>query len=285
MRRWLGLVTLIALLAGTTTALAIGGGESSIDAEGETEKEVQAADQEKIDMVFESIPDGMLEEDDLSEVIKETVEVEETTTTTLDKTAPEIVVLHPIDGQVFERKEVVFEGETEPGARVFAGDYEADVSETGAWRIVLHLYPGENNVKFKAVDGSGNVGTDTVTVVYKVPQKPKAEEPKKEEPPKDEEPKDEEPKEEPQEWEFSAKQLFGECAENPPYDVFHGTGKPGSLIFIESEYGSGVAEVGEKGGWEVKVVFESAPAGKVFPVYVMDEFGHKKVFEFIHTEG
>ena len=138
-------------------------------------------------------------------------------------------------------------------------------------------------MKFKAVDEAGNVGTDSVNVVYKAPEKPKVEKPK-EEPPKEEPPKEEKPKEEPQEWEFSAKQLYGECAENPPYDVFHGTGKPGSLIFVESEYGGGVAEVGEKGGWEIKVVFEAAPVGKVFPVYVTDEFGHKKVFEFVHTE-
>ena len=280
MRRWLGLVTLIALLAGTTTALAIGGSEPSFEVNGE-EVSKPLSGEDKLDIDFDKIPDGMLEEDDLSEVVK--VEVEDTTTTTIDKVAPEIVILHPVDGQVFERKEVVFEGETEPGARVFAGDYEADVSETGAWRIVLHLYPGENNVKFKAVDEAGNVGTDSVNVVYKAPEKPKVEKPK-EEPPKEEPPKEEKPKEEPQEWEFSAKQLYGECAENPPYDVFHGTGKPGSLIFVESEYGGGVAEVGEKGGWEIKVVFETAPVGKVFPVYVTDEFGHKKVFEFVHTE-
>ena len=139
MRRWLGLVTLIALLAGTTTALAIGGSEPSSGVKGEDVSEPLSGE-DKLDVDFDKIPDGMLEEDDLSEVVK--VEVEDTTTTTIDKVAPEIVILHPVDGQVFERKEVVFEGETEPGARVFAGDYEADVSETGAWRIVLHLYPG-----------------------------------------------------------------------------------------------------------------------------------------------
>ena len=284
MRRWLGLVTLVALLAGTTTALAIGGVATPSDAGIEADQGVPTAEEEEIDVSWESIPEGMLAEDDLSEVVKEVVEVEETTTTTLDESPPEIVVLHPVDGQVFERKEVVFEGETEPGARVFAGDYEADVSETGAWRIVLFLYPGENNVKFKAVDSAGNVGSTSVAVVMESPEKPKTE-PPKEEKPKEEPPKEEKPKEEPREWEFSAKQLFGECSENPPYDVFHGTGKPGSLIFIESDHGGGVAEVGEKGGWEIKVVFETAPVGEVFAVYVTDEFGHKKIFEFIHTEA
>lgn len=270
-------------LALSGTALALVGSTEGGDAETTTETttatttETTAAVEETADkqVDFEPIPDWTLPEDELPP--RERVETEPA-----DETPPEIAILHPEDGQVFERREVVFEGEAEPGARVFAGDHEAEVSDNGAWRIVLLLEKGENTVTIKAVDASENVGSDTVTVVYRAPE-PKPEQPK-EEKPEEEQPKEEEPKEEqPAEWEFQAHQLYGECGETPPYDVFHGTGKPGSVIHVESEYGGGTAEIGEKGGWEIKVIFESAPAGEVFAVHVADEFGNHKVFEFVHT--
>lgn len=78
-------------------------------------------------------------------------------------------------------------------------------------------------------------------------------------------------------------QLCGECGETPPYDVFHGTGKPGSVIYVKSEFGSGSTEVREKGHWEIKVIFESSPVGEAFSVKVKDEFSNLEVFEFIRT--
>jgi hypothetical protein len=129
-------------------------------------------------------------------------------------------------------------------------------------------------------------------VASEKPEEQPKEEPKeqpKEEP--KEQPKEqpkEEPKEEPTEeelpkWEFSAHQMYGECAESPPYDVFHGTGEPGSVIHVVSEYGGGETTVGEDGGWELEVIFESAPVGQAFPVKVKDVHGNKQVFEFIRT--
>jgi hypothetical protein len=191
-----------------------------------------------------------------------------TTTTTkveTDSTPPKIEILHPADGQVFEKKEVVFEGIAERGARVFAGRYEADVKDDGSWRIVLVLSPGANHATIKAQDAAGNVGSDSVTVVYQPPVK--------------EEPKSEQG----QDWKFSAYQVYGECAENPPYDVFHGTGKPGARIVVGSEFGEGVTEVNDHGEWEVRVYFPEAPAGKTFAVKVRDDFGNKKIFEFTRT--
>lgn len=286
MRRWIALLISTAAIALAGTALALAGSSDG----GQVDEAPQATEaKESFESVeFEEIPKGMLEADSLPErkEVRQEVEKDEpleekpvekdepVEKEPVDETAPEIEVLYPEDGQVFEKKEVVFEGETEAGARVFAGKWEADVSDTGAWRIVLILQKGENNVTFKAKDRAGNVGTDSVTVIYKAPEP-------KPEPPKDEEPKDEKPAE----WEFSAKQLYGECGEETPYDVFWGTGKPGSLIFIESKYGGGVAEIGEHGKWEIKVIFENAPENEVFPVYVTDKFGHKKVFEFVHTGG
>ncbi len=185
-----------------------------------------------------------------------------------DTTPPDLQILHPVNGQVFESKEVVFEGITEPGARVFAGQYEADVNADGGWRIVLILSPGNNHATLKAKDAAGNISQASVSITYAIPEK--------EEPPKEEQ--------DPKDWEFSAYQVYGECSENPPYDVFYGTGKPGSRIVVISEYGDGETEVNENGEWEIKVFFPESPIGQGILVKVKDEFGHKKSFEFTHTD-
>lgn len=273
MRKWLALLIGTAAITLAGTALALTGLSESGDEEAATDTTVKVESTVKTTdepVELEPIDEWMLEYDRLPE--SEPAEKEP-----VDDTPPEIVILHPEDGQVFEHKEVAFEGETEPGARVFAGEYEADVADNGAWRIVLFLGQGENVVTIKAMDSSENVGTDSVTVIYRAPEKPKAEEPK------EEEPKEEEPKEEVLEWEFSAHQLYGECGEDPPYDVFYGSGKAGSVIQVQSEFGSGKTEIGERGKWDIKVIFEGAPVGEAFPVKVTDEFGNYAVFEFVRT--
>jgi hypothetical protein len=134
-----------------------------------------------------------------------------------DTTPPEFEILHPVEGQVFESKEVVFEGITEPGARVFAGEYEADVDDSGAWRIVLFLSPGSNHATLRAKDRAGNVSEDSVTIVFDRPEEPKHEDgPKEEDQPKEEDgPREEEPKEDHDEGEaceFSAQQVYCDCS-------------------------------------------------------------------------
>lgn len=312
MRRWLALLIGALAIAFAGTALALTAPSASNDQVVAEETEGGAKDEvgTVVPIHLEEIPEGMLAGDDLptaSDIKEESVQkeqteeqpVEEKTKNTeppekeqRDDTPPEIAILYPKDGQVFEKKEVVFEGQTEPGARVFAGKYEADVSETGAWRIVLYLSPGKNKVTFEAKDRAGNTGTDSITLIYERQEEPK-EEPRDEKPKEEpkEEPKDEEPKEEPKEepreevgdWKFAAHQVYGECSETPPFDVFHGTGKPGTLIKVVSEYGSATTEVGDHGEWEIKVVFETAPVGKTFVVKAKDQFEHVKEFQFTRT--
>lgn len=173
-----------------------------------------------------------------------------------DTTPPYIEILHPLDGAVFETKEVVFEGHTEPGARVFAAGYEADVNAEGVFRIVLWLSPGANTVTLKAIDAAGNKAVDSVTVTLKsdVPTTG-----------------------------FSAFQTYGSCGESPPYDVFYGTGAPGATVEVLSEFGVASTVVGEGGHWEVKVIFPEAPVGKTFPVKVRDSAGNVARFEFTRT--
>ena len=84
--------------------------------------------------------------------------------------------------------------------------------------------------------------------------------------------------------EFTANQKFGSCSENPPYDVFWGTGIPGSIVEIGSPYGSARIEVGEGGWWEKKVFFEAAPVGVPFEVVIGDSLGNSKTFSFTRTE-
>ena len=276
MRRWLALLAGVAAIALTGTALALTGPDVIDDEETATETTVKTETttttiEEPVKaehFVFDDF-----EKDEVAwEAPERSIPIEPR-----DHIPPEIAILHPEDGQIFEHNEVVFEGSSEPGSTVFVGEKRADVGDDGSWRIVLHLAAGENLVTAKSVDEYGKHATDSVTVIYQAPE-PKKEEPKKEEP------KEEEPKEHQVEWEFSAYQVYGECSENPPYDVFYGTGKPGSLIQVVSEDGSGSREINEHGEWEIKVVFESALVGKTFAVKVKDEFGHEQVFEFTRTD-
>ena len=83
---------------------------------------------------------------------------------------------------------------------------------------------------------------------------------------------------------FSAKQKYGSCGEEIPYDVFSGTGVPGTKVYVESKYGGGKVEVNAKGAWEIKVKFPEAPAYETFKVHVSGE-GGEKAFDFTNTNG
>lgn len=190
-----------------------------------------------------------------------------TTTVALDVEAPLIAITSPEEGAEFEEKTIVFKGTTEPGAKVAAGRWEADVDDGGNWRIVLVLNEGQNTARFTATDDAGNSSEATVTVFYApVPETTTTTVKEKE-------------------YEFSAFATFGSCSETPPYDVYYGTGKPGTVIEITSEYGSGSVEVDGEGNWEKKVVFETAPPDKAFLVKVTDAFGNTKKFEMIYQPG
>ena len=185
------------------------------------------------------------------------------TTVAADTTPPLLVITSPEDGAEMEQETITFTGETEPGASVFAGPYEADVDAQGHWQIVLILNAGSNVARFTATDQAGNQSEAAVTVYYVV-EKPTTTTTVKELA------------------EYTAFSVFGSCSEDPPYDVYHGTGVPGTLISISSEYGSAVVEVGEKGEWEKKVIFEAAPPDKPFVVTISDQFGRTKKFEFVY---
>jgi hypothetical protein len=81
-----------------------------------------------------------------------------------------IEIAAPRDDQVFDDRSVRFEGITQPGATVMAGQFQ-DVSEDGTWcfDLLLGPEPGPLTARFTAVDESGNEATDTVQVFYQPP--------------------------------------------------------------------------------------------------------------------
>lgn len=186
-------------------------------------------------------------------------------TVAADLEPPHIEVTSPQDGTVMKTKTVTFEGVTEPGARVFAGRWEADVEASGLWHIVLILSEGSNVARFTATDAAGNEARASVTVHYS-----------------GEQPTTTTTTVEKELTEFSANATFGSCAETPPYDIYYGSGEPGSVVTIKSEYGSASVEIDQKGNWEKKIVFEEAPPNQGFVVTVSDAFGRKKQFEFVY---
>ena len=176
-----------------------------------------------------------------------------------DTTPPRLTITSPEDGHVSDSKTIRFTGTTEPGAVVTAGRFEADVDDKGNWSIVLVLNDGGNRARFTATDAAGNETTVGITVYF--------EEPKEEPPPPD--------------WVFTAHATYGSCSFDPPYDVYHGTAKPGTKVLITSEFGGGHVYADDGGHWELKVFFPEAPYNVGFLVKVRDEFGNQKSFEFV----
>jgi len=197
------------------------------------------------------------------------VPVAPTTTEARDAEPPLLEITSPEEGAEFEEKTITFAGVTEPGARVFAGKYEADVDTEGNWHIALILGEGKNVARFVARDEAGNEAEASVTVYYVAPTTTTTE--------------PETPTTEKELAAFTANQSYGSCTETPPFDVFFGTGEPGSWVDITSEYGSAELQVGENGQWEKKVYFETAPAGTPFGVRIADQYGRVVEFEFVYT--
>lgn len=225
----------------------------------EVEKEVPPIDKEEAEEPKEEPreEDKPHEEDSPATEPKQEEETED-----VDSDPPDLVILFPEDGQHFEKKEIAFEGKTEPGARVFAGKYEADVDEEGNWRIVLILtHDGANTASFKSIDEAGNESTASVKAYYDGHEEDK-------------------PKEESHE--FTAHQKYGSCSEPIPYDKWYGTGEPGTQIWIASDFSPvKTTTIGESGEWSLKVEFPEAPCGDQFGVVLETNKGHRKVYEFI----
>ncbi|MFP5332716.1 MAG: hypothetical protein ACLGHX_10210 [Acidimicrobiia bacterium] len=84
---------------------------------------------------------------------------------------------------------------------------------------------------------------------------------------------------------FEVTQIYGSCAEDPPYDVFTGRTAPHTWVKAWSEYGYAKVESNADGWFEVKVFFETAPYDVPFTVDVIDGLGNKKTFSFVRTSA
>jgi hypothetical protein len=170
-----------------------------------------------------------------------------------------IEILAPTDGQVFGDKRVAFEGKAEPGAKVYAGEYQADINDDGVWRIVLFLAPGSQTVQFKAIDAAGNRATDAVTVsleTVKTEEKPKS-------------------------FEFTVHQKYVESHER--FEKFYGTGTPGMGVLAKSEYGTEDARVGDNGEWRLPIEFSGLTETKTFPITISTTEGFSGTYWFTYV--
>ena len=261
-----------------------------------------------------------------------------------DTTPPKLTITSPKDGAHFGDKKLTYSGMTEPGARVFAGEWEADVFESGEWHIVLVLSAGKNVTTFTAKDAAGNRTKATVTAYLDA-----AEEPDTKFTAHQKYVTNSEPWEkfygtaplgtvielgsihgharlvtESYEWhlklhfeglkeassfpielhtstgkvmefeftyqpgaiEFSAYQKYGWCSDLEPYDIYHGTARPGSTITVSTEgHGSATTTAGDYGNWDLKMFFTETTPGEPFAVKVSDSDGHAKTFEFVSKAG
>lgn len=83
---------------------------------------------------------------------------------------------------------------------------------------------------------------------------------------------------------FTANQKYGSCGEEVPFDVFWGTGQPGTTVWVGSPYGGATTTVLENGSWKIRVEFPEAPVGKTFEV-VIEGNAARKVFTFTNNRG
>ena len=253
------------VVANAPAELAFSDADGTPDEEADTKVEADHVEEDHAELESEVVEDEQHKDDEKDE----SQEDDDDQVVTDFDTETHVEILWPENDTHKDDAKIVFEGSSEPGSKVHAGPYAADVDVEGNWRIELILSPGANRTTIKAEDLAGNVAEDSVTVWLDV-----------EEAEKDEEKDEVEDTDEVVNVEFSANNQFGSCGEEIPYDVYWGTATPNTVITITSPYGDAVIEVGEKGHWEKKVYFEIAPRGEVFLVAVVGENGSKN-FEFV----
>ncbi|MGZ8784290.1 MAG: hypothetical protein ACXW1Y_01850 [Acidimicrobiia bacterium] len=167
-----------------------------------------------------------------------------------DTTPPKLTITSPTDGAHFGEKTLKYTGMTEPGARVFAGEWEADVFESGEWHIVLVLSAGKNVTTFTAKDAAGNRTKATVTAYLDVSGE-----------------------------EFTAHQKYGTNSE--PWEKFTGTAAPGTVIELISKYGK-AKMVTEGSEWYLKLHFEGLTEPASFPIVLETSTGKRMEFTFTY---
>jgi hypothetical protein len=150
--------------------------------------------------------------------------------------------------------EIKVKGVISTRATVTVNGRKATVNEDLSWYVYIGLEPGWNRIVAKAVNDFGEA--KDVVEIFRVTKETV---------------------------DFTANQVYGSCGEEVPYDVFHGTATPGTVIHVLSEYGSGDTVADGSGHWEIKVYFPEAPFNKEFQVKVKASTGEYKYFGFVRT--
>ncbi len=172
-----------------------------------------------------------------------------------DSTPPKLVILRPDDGAHTTDETITVKGETEPGAVVTYGSYEADMDDAGYWAMRVKLDMGRNVLVFHATDEAGNKSEATVTVVRDEPK----------------------PKPEP-DHKFTAHQKWEAVDGEPVVNKYYGTAKPDTKIYVASEYGRAETKADKNGEWYVAVTFKGTECNTSWKVVVEASSGHRAEF-------
>ena len=172
-----------------------------------------------------------------------------------DSTPPKLVILRPDDGTHTTDETITIKGETEPGAVVTYGSYEADMDDAGYWAMRVKLDMGRNVLVFHATDEAGNKSEATVTVVRDEPK----------------------PKPEP-DHKFTAHQKWEAVDGEPVVNKYYGTAKPDTKIYVASEYGRAETKADKNGEWYVAVTFKGTECNTSWKVVVEASSGHRAEF-------
>lgn len=85
----------------------------------------------------------------------------------LDRTAPELTVESPSDGQTFSgTNRISVKGKTEKDAQVYAGGFLANVNPEGNFEVFVPLIEGDNEIEVKAIDVAGNINSEKIRVRF-----------------------------------------------------------------------------------------------------------------------
>ena len=173
-----------------------------------------------------------------------------------DTTPPKLTITSPTDGAHFGEKKLKYTGMTEPGARVFAGEWEADVFDSGEWHIVLVLSAGKNVTTITAKDAAGNRTKATVTAYLDAPEVPDKD--------------------------FTVHQKY--VTNSEPWEKFYGTAPLGTVIELGSIHGN-ARLVTESYEWHLKLHFEGLKEASTFPIELHTSTGKVMKFEFTYQPG
>lgn len=175
----------------------------------------------------------------------------------LNGEAQVVAITGPGDGTtVLDGSSVQVSGTATAGLTVLVNGLSVDWLDSTTWKVNVPLAAGWNTIAAKGYQGDTKVAIDTIKVhlgeIVIVP--------------------------------FTVNQVYGSCAENPPYETFHGTATPNGRVWVQSPYGEKSVYADGEGNFEVTIHFEGVPSGKTFEISVKDYDKHEyKYFSFTYT--